>query len=252
MTPTGDHPADGGLSWAEQRAQELWEDIGRAEMIENTPTEIVYGETLHGGGYVQVNDATFVEDAGSLRLQDELHDHLAARPELQDHPVYGRYWSGPDEDSAGGGERLTEGERADRESRYARLLDELDQPAGGGQSATGTDVVGLVCPECGEDAIEQPPNSLVPYAAHGLPVPAYSHPDGEPLCPVMGSRGYQPAEPVEVLADTDTDPLDQARAAVDAADRSATEHADSAPHGDGHTHDAAAEQDDGSAAGWER
>jgi hypothetical protein len=250
MTPTEDHAADGGLSWAEQRAQELWEDIGRAELIENTPTEIVYGETRRGAGYVQVNDATFVEDAGSLRLQDELHDHLAAHPELQDHPVYGQYWSGPDEDDAGG-ERLTEGERADRESRYARLLDELDQPAGGDQSATGADVVGLVCPECGEDAVEQPPAALVPYEAHGQAVPAYSHPDGEPLCPVMGPRGYQPADPVEVLTDTETDPLDQARAAVDAADRSATQRADSTPLGDGHTDDAA-EQDHGSDARWER
>jgi hypothetical protein len=65
----------------------------------------------------------------------------------------------------------------------------------------------------------------------------------------MGPRGYQAAEPAEVLADTDTDPLEQARAAVDAADRSTTQHTDSTPDSDGHTDDAA--EQNHSDAGWE-
>jgi hypothetical protein len=227
LTPTDDHAADRQPTAAELRAQELVEDIARAELIENTPTEVVYGQTRYGSQYVELNGATFVEDAGSVGLCEELDEHLAAHPELQDHPIHGRYWSGPDDD----------GER----------------PTGEDQPAAGADMVGLVCPECGEDAVEQPPTALVPYQAHEQAVPAYSHPDGEPLCPVMGPRGYQPADPVEVLADADAgDPLDQARAAVDAADHTATEHTE---HTDQHSgqhsgveHDAG--RDDG--AGWDR
>ena len=62
-------------------------------------------------------------------------------------------------------------------------------------------VVGLECPECGEDAVEQSPGTLVPYEAQGMAVPRYAHTDGEPLCPVVGPSGYQPAQPREVLAD---------------------------------------------------
>jgi hypothetical protein len=32
------------------------------------------------------------------------------------------------------------------------------------------------------------------------PRPGYSHPDGEPLCPVIGPHGYRPADPVQVEA----------------------------------------------------
>lgn len=62
------------------------------------------------------------------------------------------------------------------------------------------DVVRLECPECGEDAIEQPPDTAAP----GQDVPRYAHPDGEPLCPVTGPSRYGPSPPREVLAD----PLD--------------------------------------------
>lgn len=65
----------------------------------------------------------------------------------------------------------------------------------------GPEAVGLVCPECGDDAVEEPPQTVAPYSAHGLDVPRYAHPDGEPLCPVLGPSGYQPAQPREVLAD---------------------------------------------------
>lgn len=60
----------------------------------------------------------------------------------------------------------------------------------------GAGAAGWVCPECGEPARPVRPATLVPYAAHGLPVPAWSHTDGEPLCPVIGPAGYQPATPV--------------------------------------------------------
>ncbi len=52
---------------------------------------------------------------------------------------------------------------------------------------------GLVCPECGEPAVARPP-WLWPT---GLgPCPRASHGDGEPLCPVVGGAGYEPATPV--------------------------------------------------------
>ena len=59
----------------------------------------------------------------------------------------------------------------------------------------------LVCPECGEPAQARPPTSWTP--AWG-PAPAHSHTDGEPLCPVVGPTGYQPATPVH----PDGTPLD--------------------------------------------
>jgi len=54
---------------------------------------------------------------------------------------------------------------------------------------------GRVCPECGEPARRVPPATRLPWAAHRLPVPQWSHLDGEPLCPVVGECGYRPAEP---------------------------------------------------------
>ncbi len=56
---------------------------------------------------------------------------------------------------------------------------------------------GLICPECGEEALIRPPTDWTP--AHE-PAPAYSHTDGEPLCPVMTASGYRPAEPIEQTA----------------------------------------------------
>lgn len=53
----------------------------------------------------------------------------------------------------------------------------------------------LVCPECGEDVVKKPPRDKVPWKAHGLKRPRYSHTDGTALCPVVGRKGYQPAEP---------------------------------------------------------
>ena len=56
-----------------------------------------------------------------------------------------------------------------------------------------TSPVHALCPECGEPAVPRPPTSWTP--AWG-PRPPYSHNDGEPLCPVIGTHGYQPADPV--------------------------------------------------------
>ena len=53
----------------------------------------------------------------------------------------------------------------------------------------------LVCPECGEDVVKKPPKDKVLWKAHGLKRPGYSHTDGTALCPVVGRKGYQPAEP---------------------------------------------------------
>lgn len=52
------------------------------------------------------------------------------------------------------------------------------------------------CPECGQDAIHEPPGDLVPWEAHGIPQPEWSHPDGSSLCPIVAAPGgYQPATP---------------------------------------------------------
>jgi hypothetical protein len=48
------------------------------------------------------------------------------------------------------------------------------------------------CPGCGEPAVEDAPDRWT--QAYG-PAPRFSHYDGEPLCPVMGPNGYEPAQP---------------------------------------------------------
>ena len=56
---------------------------------------------------------------------------------------------------------------------------------------------GRVCPQCGEPVRRTPPAARLPWSAHRLPVPQWSHTDGEPLCPVVTDCGYQPAGPAE-------------------------------------------------------
>jgi hypothetical protein len=46
------------------------------------------------------------------------------------------------------------------------------------------------CPECHEPAQKRPPKD---WKVPGVPRPSWSHADGEPLCPVMTSKGYRPA-----------------------------------------------------------
>ena len=54
----------------------------------------------------------------------------------------------------------------------------------------------LSCPECGQDAIREPPSEVVPWEAHGLHRPEWSHRDGSSLCPVIApSGGFRPAHP---------------------------------------------------------
>jgi len=68
-----------------------------------------------------------------------------------------------------------------------------------------------VCPPCGEPAVPaSPPPSpwFDTWTNTGHPVPEWSHADGEPLCPVVGEHGYEPATAVpapehEAAADGD-------------------------------------------------
>ncbi len=48
------------------------------------------------------------------------------------------------------------------------------------------------CPECGEPITHTPPSAWQDFWG---PRPDWSHLDGEPLCPVIGEHGYQPARP---------------------------------------------------------
>jgi len=73
-----------------------------------------------------------------------------------------------------------------------------------------TVVARIVCPGCHEPARARPPRTWV--AANG-PRPPWSHVDGEPLCPVIGSGGYRPARrPCMVTALGPARPRRQSRA----------------------------------------
>ena len=64
----------------------------------------------------------------------------------------------------------------------------------------------MECPECGEDAVRQPTTNQVPWRAHELARPEWSHRDGSSLCPVIGpSGGYEPAQPQPRQAGADPD-----------------------------------------------
>ncbi|QBI55485.1 hypothetical protein [Streptomonospora litoralis] len=49
----------------------------------------------------------------------------------------------------------------------------------------------LFCPQCEEPVRHMPPRIW----ATGTDRPAYSHRDGEPLCPVRTGTGHRPADP---------------------------------------------------------
>lgn len=74
--------------------------------------------------------------------------------------------------------------------RWASLTPLHGRPRSGAGGA-----VDLWCPECGEPAQARPPQRW--NRANG-PRPGYSHPDGEPLCPVMTATGYRPAQPTTI------------------------------------------------------
>jgi len=54
----------------------------------------------------------------------------------------------------------------------------------------------MQCPECEEPVVNQSATDPVPWEAHGLDRPEWSHADGSALCPVIGASGsYEPAQP---------------------------------------------------------
>jgi hypothetical protein len=69
----------------------------------------------------------------------------------------------------------------------------------------------MACPECGEPAIGQEPVDPVPWQAHGMTWPHWSHTDGSALCPVPGpSGGYRPAQPAPAVPRPEPEPGPQA------------------------------------------
>jgi hypothetical protein len=84
----------------------------------------------------------------------------------------------------------------------------MEDNAGTGAGAQDAEPApAMICPECEEIAVNSPAADLVPWEAHGLETPQWSHRDGSALCPVIGpSGGYEPAQPqryqVEPGADT--------------------------------------------------
>ncbi|HET8662582.1 MAG TPA: hypothetical protein VFM55_26875 [Micromonosporaceae bacterium] len=70
-------------------------------------------------------------------------------------------------------------------------------------TTTAAPAVTAYCSGCGEPAVNRPPQPsgwLTTWTATGHRVPAWSHRDGEPLCPVIGPHGYQPAQPTTAPA----------------------------------------------------
>jgi hypothetical protein len=65
----------------------------------------------------------------------------------------------------------------------------------GWSSAADSGTAVPACPECGEPVQPEPPTVTAPWTVPGRPVPQRSHLDGQPLCPVVGPAGYQPADP---------------------------------------------------------
>lgn len=61
--------------------------------------------------------------------------------------------------------------------------------------------VKTTCPECGEPARAEHPTT---WDYRWGPAPDFAHLDGEPLCPVIGDTGYEPAD--AVAGDTPADP----------------------------------------------
>jgi len=65
-----------------------------------------------------------------------------------------------------------------------------------GEEQPGGRAPQVQCPECEEPAVNHPATDHVPWGAHGLDRPEWSHADGSALCPVIGTSGsYEPARP---------------------------------------------------------
>ena len=58
----------------------------------------------------------------------------------------------------------------------------------------------MKCPECGEPVrvARGGDESVRSARLNGRKLPRHSHLDGEPLCPVVGRKGYEPAKAVRV------------------------------------------------------
>lgn len=183
-----------------ETADALWQSLLAERRYERS--EIV--EWTQDG---PVHTGAYPTSTNSRDVAAELTAHLRAHPDLVSDPQWAGWLAEIDAETA------------------AADTDAGQEPVGGRAGVAvqaGPDVVvGLECPECGEDAVEQRPDTLVPNEAQGMEIPSCAHLDGEPLCPVMGPRGYEPAQPQERLAETaaehEADPLQSARAAVDAA-----------------------------------
>ena len=76
----------------------------------------------------------------------------------------------------------------------------VDRPtvADNADTDTETDDADMACPTCGEPAREGTPTDLVPAHYTGQKAPEWSHVDGTQLCPVIGSDGYRPADPIRI------------------------------------------------------
>lgn len=74
-------------------------------------------------------------------------------------------------------------------------MDEINTPPAPEAAGEIQGAAAWACPECGEPVINIPPRRWP--GALGSP-PAWSHLDGEPLCPIVGPNGYQPATPERV------------------------------------------------------
>ena len=64
---------------------------------------------------------------------------------------------------------------------------------------------GFKCPECEEPAQAAAPTAIGPQFTAVQP---WSHLDGQPLCPVIGEAGYEPAHAVPAIDDQDDTGLD--------------------------------------------
>jgi hypothetical protein len=80
----------------------------------------------------------------------------------------------------------------------AQHIDALQEDAGvDNEALTLLQDRGLIeatpcCPECYEPAQHERPAAWTPAWGDA---PTWSHTDGEPLCPIVGSNGYEPATP---------------------------------------------------------
>ena len=82
------------------------------------------------------------------------------------------------------------------ESRPDTVTEPGAESSGRPGEEPGGSALQMQCPECEEPAVNHPATDRVPWVAHGLDRPEWSHADGSVLCAVIGSSGlYEPAQP---------------------------------------------------------